>query len=90
MDGLRLCLDPRRHAPGYEGTGYRGVTEDFWPSGFKARKPFTMVHAGKYHGRFATKEEADEEVMDILDMYSKVYEHLLAVPVVAVRVVRGG
>ena len=58
MDGLRLCLDPRRHAPGYEGTGYRGVTEDFWPSGFKARKPFTMVHAGKYHGRFATKEEA--------------------------------
>ena len=52
MAGLRLCLDPRRHAPGYEGTGYRGVTEDFWPSGFKARKPFTMVHAGKYHGRF--------------------------------------
>ena len=25
VDGLRL--DPRRHAPGYEGTGYRGVTE---------------------------------------------------------------
>lgn len=34
------------------------------------------------HTAFATKEEADEEVMDILDMYSKVYEHLLAVPVV--------
>lgn len=33
------------------------------------------------HTVFATKEEADEEVFDILDLYRRVYEELLAVPV---------
>jgi len=33
------------------------------------------------HTAFATKAEADNEVLDILDLYSKVYEELLAVPV---------
>jgi len=33
------------------------------------------------HTAFATKEEADKEVMDILGLYSQVYEDLLAVPV---------
>ncbi|QDZ18022.1 prolyl-tRNA ligase [Chloropicon primus] len=33
------------------------------------------------HTAFAQKEEADAEVLDILDLYSKVYEELLAVPV---------
>lgn len=31
---------------------------------------------------FATKAEADEEVLIILDMYARVYEELLAVPVI--------
>lgn len=34
------------------------------------------------HTAFATKEEADEEVMVILNLYASVYEDLLAVPVV--------
>lgn len=34
------------------------------------------------HSAFATKAEADEEVMIILDLYARVYEDLLAVPVV--------
>ncbi|KAL4441883.1 hypothetical protein ABPG77_003799 [Micractinium sp. CCAP 211/92] len=33
------------------------------------------------HTCFATKEEADEEVYQILDLYRRVYEELLAVPV---------
>ena len=33
------------------------------------------------HTAFATKEEADAEVLDILDLYARVYEELLAVPV---------
>lgn len=33
------------------------------------------------HTAFATKEEADEEVLAILDLYRRVYEDLLAVPV---------
>lgn len=33
------------------------------------------------HTAFATKAEADAEVLDILDLYSKIYEELLAVPV---------
>jgi prolyl-tRNA synthetase len=34
------------------------------------------------HTAFATKEEADTEVRQILDLYRRVYEDLLAVPVV--------
>ncbi|KAG2307583.1 hypothetical protein Bca52824_027331 [Brassica carinata] len=34
------------------------------------------------HSAFATKEEADEEVLDVLNIYSRVYEELLAVPVI--------
>ena len=34
------------------------------------------------HTAFATKEEADLEVLQILDLYRRVYEELLAVPVV--------
>jgi len=34
------------------------------------------------HTAFATKEEADKEVLQILDLYRRVYEELLAVPVV--------
>ncbi|KAI8853720.1 hypothetical protein BC829DRAFT_413626 [Chytridium lagenaria] len=34
------------------------------------------------HTAFATKEEADTEVLQILDLYRRVYEELLAVPVV--------
>jgi len=34
------------------------------------------------HSAFATKAEADEEVLIILDIYAKVYEDLLAVPVI--------
>ena len=33
------------------------------------------------HSAFATKAEADAEVMQILDLYAKVYEELLCVPV---------
>lgn len=34
------------------------------------------------HTAFATKEEADEEVLAILELYRKVYEEFLAVPVI--------
>lgn len=34
------------------------------------------------HTAFATKLEAEQEVLQILDMYARVYENLLAVPVV--------
>lgn len=34
------------------------------------------------HTAFATKEEADEEVLCILELYRRVYEELLAVPVI--------
>ncbi|KAJ4902402.1 Class II aaRS and biotin synthetases superfamily protein [Raphanus sativus] len=34
------------------------------------------------HSAFATKEEADEEVLEVLNVYSRVYEDLLAVPVI--------
>ena len=33
--GLRLHLDPRRHMEGYDGTGYKGVFDDYWPCGYK-------------------------------------------------------
>merc|ERR1711934_472480 len=34
------------------------------------------------HSAFAYKKEAEEEVLDILDLYRQVYEELLAIPVV--------
>ena len=34
------------------------------------------------HTAYATKEEADKEVFEILDIYKKVYEELLAIPVI--------
>lgn len=34
------------------------------------------------HTAFATKAEADEEVLQVLDLYRSVYEDLLAVPVI--------
>lgn len=34
------------------------------------------------HTAFLTKEEADKEVLEILDLYRRVYEELLAVPVI--------
>jgi len=34
------------------------------------------------HTAFATKPEADEEVLQILELYSQVYQNLLAVPVI--------
>ncbi|XP_010444318.1 PREDICTED: proline--tRNA ligase, cytoplasmic-like [Camelina sativa] len=34
------------------------------------------------HTAFATKEEAEQEVLDVLNIYSRVYEELLAVPVI--------
>lgn len=34
------------------------------------------------HTAFATKEEADEEVLAILELYRKIYEEFLAVPVI--------
>ncbi|MES1920219.1 hypothetical protein MHBO_001910, partial [Bonamia ostreae] len=34
------------------------------------------------HSAFETKAQADDEVLDILDIYSRVYEDLLAVPVI--------
>ena len=37
------------------------------------------------HTAFATKAEADTEVYQILDLYSRVYSELLAVPVCKVR-----
>ncbi|XP_076642990.1 glutamyl-prolyl-tRNA synthetase [Halictus rubicundus] len=52
---------------------------------FKDPKPFLRTREFLWqegHSAFATKSEADEEVMLILDLYAKVYEDLLAIPVV--------
>ncbi|XP_054001719.1 bifunctional glutamate/proline--tRNA ligase [Hylaeus anthracinus] len=52
---------------------------------FKDPKPFLRTREFLWqegHTAFATKAEADEEVMIILNMYAQVYEDLLAVPVV--------
>ena len=56
--GLRLHLDPRRTADGYTGTGYRGVHDDYWHTGFKRDRPYVVVYEGVYQGRFATVEQA--------------------------------
>eukprot|EP01098_Paradermamoeba_levis_P016640 TRINITY_DN907_c0_g1_i2.p1 TRINITY_DN907_c0_g1~~TRINITY_DN907_c0_g1_i2.p1 ORF type:complete len:654 (-),score=231.40 TRINITY_DN907_c0_g1_i2:444-2405(-) len=34
------------------------------------------------HSAFATKDEADKEVLEILDLYRQVYEDILAIPVI--------
>jgi hypothetical protein len=52
---------------------------------FKHPTPFLRTREFLWqegHSAFATKPEADVEVMDILNLYARVYEDLLAVPVV--------
>ncbi|XP_066583726.1 bifunctional glutamate/proline--tRNA ligase isoform X2 [Prorops nasuta] len=52
---------------------------------FKDPKPFLRTREFLWqegHTAFATKAEADEEVLVILDLYARVYEKLLAIPVV--------
>eukprot|EP00455_Lapot_gusevi_P017430 TRINITY_DN1929_c0_g1_i2.p1 TRINITY_DN1929_c0_g1~~TRINITY_DN1929_c0_g1_i2.p1 ORF type:complete len:732 (+),score=358.51 TRINITY_DN1929_c0_g1_i2:53-2197(+) len=51
---------------------------------FKCPTPFLRTREFLWqegHTAFATKQEADVEVMQILDLYRQVYEDLLAVPV---------
>lgn len=52
---------------------------------FKYPTPFLRTREFLWqegHSAFATKEEADVEVFEILDLYARVYEELLAVPVI--------
>mmetsp|Transcript_11407 Transcript_11407/g.36434 ORF Transcript_11407/g.36434 Transcript_11407/m.36434 type:complete len:521 (+) Transcript_11407:39-1601(+) len=52
---------------------------------FKNPTPFIRTREFLWqegHSAFATKAEADEEVLAILDLYARVYEELLAVPVI--------
>ncbi|XP_054900914.1 bifunctional glutamate/proline--tRNA ligase isoform X2 [Poeciliopsis prolifica] len=52
---------------------------------FKHPQPFLRTREFLWqegHTAFATKEEAAEEVMQILDLYARVYEELMAIPVV--------
>ncbi|XP_076011602.1 bifunctional glutamate/proline--tRNA ligase isoform X2 [Genypterus blacodes] len=52
---------------------------------FKHPQPFLRTREFLWqegHTAFATKEEATEEVMQILDLYTRVYEELMAIPVV--------
>ena len=52
---------------------------------FKHPTPFLRTREFLWqegHTAFANVEEADEEVFDILDLYARVYEQLLAVPVI--------
>lgn len=52
---------------------------------FKHPTPFLRTREFLWqegHTAFATVEEADVEVFDILDLYARVYEQLLAVPVI--------
>ncbi|KAI8911957.1 hypothetical protein DFJ77DRAFT_83785 [Powellomyces hirtus] len=52
---------------------------------FKHPQPFLRTREFLWqegHTAFATKEEADAEVREILELYRRVYEELLAVPVV--------
>lgn len=53
---------------------------------FKHPQPFLRSREFLWqegHTAFATKAEADEEVLQILELYRRAYEELLAVPVVA-------
>ncbi|XP_077269800.1 uncharacterized protein LOC143901394 isoform X1 [Temnothorax americanus] len=52
---------------------------------FKDPKPFLRTREFLWqegHTAFATQTEAEEEVLTILDIYARVYEELLAVPVI--------
>ncbi|RLU18438.1 hypothetical protein DMN91_008795 [Ooceraea biroi] len=52
---------------------------------FKDPKPFLRTREFLWqegHTAFATKAEAEEEVLTILNMYGRVYEDILAVPVI--------
>ncbi|XP_044315088.1 bifunctional glutamate/proline--tRNA ligase isoform X2 [Drosophila rhopaloa] len=52
---------------------------------FKQPTPFLRTREFLWqegHTAFAGKEEADKEVLEILDLYALVYTHLLAIPVV--------
>ncbi|XP_024936533.1 bifunctional glutamate/proline--tRNA ligase isoform X2 [Cephus cinctus] len=52
---------------------------------FKHPQPFLRTREFLWqegHSAFATKAEADIEVLDILELYARVYEELLAVPVI--------
>ncbi|XP_025763708.1 bifunctional glutamate/proline--tRNA ligase isoform X3 [Oreochromis niloticus] len=52
---------------------------------FKHPQPFLRTREFLWqegHTAFATKEEAAEEVLQILDLYARVYEELMAIPVV--------
>jgi prolyl-tRNA synthetase len=52
---------------------------------FKNPTPFIRTREFLWqegHTAFATQEEADIEVLDILDLYARVYEELMAVPVI--------
>ncbi|XP_077445865.1 bifunctional glutamate/proline--tRNA ligase isoform X1 [Stigmatopora argus] len=52
---------------------------------FKHPQPFLRTREFLWqegHTAFATKEEATEEVLQILDLYARVYEELMAIPVV--------
>ena len=57
--GMKLHWDPRRDADGYMGTGYRGVHDDYWHTGYKKERPYVVVFEGVYQGRYATVEQAD-------------------------------
>lgn len=52
---------------------------------FKHPTPFIRTREFLWqegHSAFATKEEAEKEVVEILDYYARVYEEILAVPVI--------
>jgi len=52
---------------------------------FKHPTPFLRTREFLWqegHTAFANVEEADEEVFDILDLYARIYEQLLAVPII--------
>ena len=52
---------------------------------FKNPTPFIRTREFLWqegHTAYASKEEADKEVLDILDLYARVYEELLALPVI--------
>lgn len=52
---------------------------------FKHPQPFLRTREFLWqegHTAFATKTEADEEVLQILDLYRRIYEEFLAIPVV--------
>ena len=63
--------------------------EFLWQVRTRARRlrlVLMVVPLQEGHTAFATKEEAGKEVLDILDLYARVYEDLLAVPVTKGRV----